>query len=195
MKPAAMAPWLLLCGLGLGACAARQPTGGLPMSYQEALAATDPARLGRIAPGSAEEQEAIDRFSAFLTSLTPDGVRQRTRQVYAADAYLNDTLREVRGVGQIEAYFLRTAEGAKRIGVEVLDVAGKGGEYYFRWRMEIEHPKMAGGRPTTSIGMSHVRFDPQGQVVFHQDYWDSGSYFYAHLPVLSRLINWVKKGL
>ena len=160
--------------------------------YQEVMTSTDPARAGRLAPGSAEEKAAITRFSDFLCSLTPEGVKDKTRQVYAEDAYLNDTLKEVRGVANIEAYFLKTAQAATRITVQVHDVAASGGNYYFRWTMEIVHPKLAAGRPTLSIGMSHVRFDPQGKVVLHQDYWDSGSGFYAHLPVLGRLINWVK---
>lgn len=160
--------------------------------YQEVMASTDPARAGRLVPGSAEEKAAIARFSDFLCSLTPAGVQDKTRQVYAEDAYLNDTLKEVRGVAAIEAYFLKTAQAATRITVEVLDVAESGGNYYFRWTMEIVHPKLADGRPSASIGMSHVRFDAQGKVVLHQDYWDSGSAFYAHLPVLGWLINWVK---
>lgn len=161
------------------------------MSYDEVLARTDPARTPHLAPGSAEEGAAIAAFRDFLCSLTPEGVKAKTRLVYAEDAYLNDTLREVRGAAQIEAYFLRTAE-ASRIRVEVLDVASSGGDHYFRWTMEVVHPRLAGGRPVASIGMSHVRFDAQGKVVLHQDYWDSGSALYAQLPVLGGLIGWVK---
>jgi len=178
--------------LSLGACAAKQPSGGMAMSYQEALEYSESGAHGHLVPGSAEEEEAIGAFRDFLCSLTPEGVKEKTRQVYAEDAYLNDTLREVRGAAQIEAYFLHTAEAADRIAVQVHDVAASGGNYYFRWTMEIVHPRLAGGQPTQSIGMSHVRFDARGKVVLHQDYWDSGSAFYAQLPVLGRLISWVK---
>ncbi len=178
--------------LSLGACAAKQPSGGMAMSYDEALARTDPALIAHLVPGSAEEEAAIAAFREFLCSLTPEGVKEKTRQVYAEDAYLNDTLKEVIGVAAIEAYFLHTAEAADRIAVQVHDVAASGGNYYYRWTMEILHPRLAGGQPTQSIGMSHVRFDARGKVVLHQDYWDSGSAFYAQLPVLGRLIGWVK---
>lgn len=161
------------------------------MSYDQALARTDPAQAGHLVAGSAEEAAAIARFREFLGSLTPEGVKTKASQVYAEDAYLNDTLHEVVGAAAIEAYFLRTAE-ASRIRAEVLDVAASGGNYYFRWTMEVVHPRLAGGRPVSSIGMSHVRFDQQGRVVLHQDYWDSGTALYAQLPVLGGLIGWVK---
>ena len=43
--------------------------------------------------------------------------------------------------------------------------------------------------------MSHIRFDREGKVVLHQDYWGSATGSYQHLPVVGRLINWVKSRL
>jgi hypothetical protein len=41
--------------------------------------------------------------------------------------------------------------------------------------------------------MSRVRFDAGGRVVLHQDYWDSASGLFEHVPVLGGLIRAVKK--
>jgi len=35
-----------------------------------------------------------------------------------------------------------------------------------------------------TLGVTHVRFNNNGQVILHQDFWDSGLGFYAHIPVL-----------
>ena len=40
--------------------------------------------------------------------------------------------------------------------------------------------------------MTHVRFDDQGRVLFHQDYWDAGSVVYERVPVLGSLVRFVK---
>jgi hypothetical protein len=43
-----------------------------------------------------------------------------------------------------------------------------------------------------AVGMSHVRFDPEGKVVFHQDYWDTGI-IYEKIPVLGAIITWIRQ--
>jgi hypothetical protein len=35
-----------------------------------------------------------------------------------------------------------------------------------------------------TLGVTHIRFNAQGEVVLHQDFWDSGLGFYSHIPVL-----------
>jgi hypothetical protein len=40
-------------------------------------------------------------------------------------------------------------------------------------------------------GMSHLRFDEKGMIVFHQDYWDS-SLVFERLPVIGFVLRWIK---
>ena len=40
--------------------------------------------------------------------------------------------------------------------------------------------------------MTHVRFDENGKVVFHQDYWDGGT-VYERVPVVGWLIGEIKE--
>jgi hypothetical protein len=47
----------------------------------------------------------------------------------------------------------------------------------------------------TSVGVSQIRFDREGKVAFHQDFWDSGKNFYAHLPVIGGAVGYVGKRL
>jgi hypothetical protein len=51
------------------------------------------------------------------------------------------------------------------------------------------------GETVQSIGMSHIRFNSAGQVVLHQDYWDSGSNLFEHIPVVGWLIRRIKARL
>lgn len=43
--------------------------------------------------------------------------------------------------------------------------------------------------------MTHLRFDREGKVVLHKDFWDAGGGFFEHLPVLGRAMRWVKSRL
>ena len=163
------------------------------MAYRETLQET--VTQGTVAPGSAEEAAAIARFSDFISVMSPASARQKTAQVYAANAYLNDTLKQVRGATEIEEYFVESLAATDSVWVEITDVAQSQGNYYFRWIMHIRFNNIKAGETTSSIGMSHIRFDREGKVVLHQDYWDSATGFYQHLPVIGRLINWVKSRL
>jgi hypothetical protein len=49
------------------------------------------------------------------------------------------------------------------------------------------------GEVHSSIGMTHLRFDRDGRVIYHQDYWDSGSALFEKIPVLGGGIRAVKK--
>ena len=42
-------------------------------------------------------------------------------------------------------------------------------------------------------GGSHLRFDAQGRIALHRDYWDAAEELYEKLPVLGALMRWLKR--
>ncbi|MGL4401581.1 MAG: nuclear transport factor 2 family protein [Luteolibacter sp.] len=147
-------------------------------------------------PGGAAETAALKRFSSFLEGIgDPNYVRENALKVYSSDAYLDDTLVVHQGAAEIEAYFLKTSETMTSYQTTVDDVARSGNDYYVRWTMKFAAPALSGGKPVTSVGVSQIRFNREGQVAFHQDFWDSGKNFYAHLPVIGGAIGYVGKRL
>ena len=50
-------------------------------------------------------------------------------------------------------------------------------------------------KPVTSdtIGITHIRFNDDGLVVLHQDFWDTGLGFYQHIPVLGRVVKTINR--
>jgi len=149
---------------------------------------------GFVAGGNAEKI-ALDNVKAFLADLSPDNVRAMTRKVYAENAYFNDTLKTLQGVDAIEVYLLHTAETVTSINVEFDDVARSGDDYYLRWRMDFRAPKLSGGEVIRTIGITQIRFNRDGKVVLHQDFWDSAAGLFEHLPVSNQMINAVRKRL
>ena len=159
------------------------------------------SRMEKVAPSGLEadgpaEKAAIDRFKAFLQGIGDvKFVRDNTPKVYAADAYLDDTLVVHHGAEQIEAYFVKTSETMTSYQVTIEDVARSGDDYYVRWTMVFAAPALSGGKPVHSIGISQIRMNREGKVEFHQDFWDSGKNFYAHLPVVGGAVGFVRKRL
>ena len=74
---------------------------------------------------------------------------------------------------------------------DLQDVAVHDGNYYFRWITQFS-PKGKKDDVIHLPGVSHVRFDKEGRIVFHQDFWDAGV-IYERLPVIGFFIRWLKK--
>jgi hypothetical protein len=69
------------------------------------------------------------------------------------------------------------------------------GEHLLRWQMVIRFKRFRRGLDTETVGMSHLRFDAQGRVVYHQDYWNAADGLYEHIPLLGSLIRMIKRRL
>ena len=151
--------------------------------------------LSRI-KGAPVDSATQRRFGDFLSGIGDKKyVRENTAKIYAENAFLNDTLVTHRGAAEIEAYFLKTSDTMKGYHVTVDDVFQSGNDYYFRWTMVFSAPALADGEPIHSIGVSQVRFNDEGKVAFHQDFWDSGKNLFGHAPVAGGVIGFIRKRL
>lgn len=182
------------CLLVLLGCASVPRQTDSAAGYQGAIAAL--AGRPTVAAESDAERQAIARVKGFLANWSVSTIQEQTETVYAPDAYLNDTLKTVRGAAQIRDYFLATATNTESITVQFEDVTrGADDTYYFRWVMDVRMKKVARGESIRTPGITLIRFDAQGRVQVHQDYWDSGAGLWEHVPMLGRAIRTIKARL
>ena len=162
-------------------------------SYKNALEAAN--ATGSVEPDSATEKKAIEGVKQILSEFTEKNLRGRVAEVYAEDAFFNDTLKTLRGAAAIEAYLLETADTLKSSEVRFTDLARSGDNYYLRWEMTYESKVLNKGKDIRTIGMTHLRFNPEGKVIVHQDFWDSTRGVFEHVPIVRTGIALVKKRL
>lgn len=136
-------------------------------------------------------RRATGRFAALYSDLSPESVQNRVRETYAPGAWFNDTVSTEVGIDAIERYLLKTARGAMEIKATVQDVAVSGSDCYVRWSMEVRTKSLAGGKPTVTEGVSQLRFDEQGRIVLHQDFWNPAAGIYQHLPLIGPGIRYI----
>lgn len=154
--------------------------------YQAALA----ERPG--VPLSFEQgQQAVAGFAGLYGDLSVENVSARAREVYAAEAWFNDTIATEVGIDAVEKYLLKTAEGAEKVEAKINDVAVAGADVYVRWTMEIRAKSLAGGQPIVTEGISQLRFDREGRIILHQDFWNPSKGIYEHLPLIGPAIRFV----
>ena len=179
--------WLTLAAaLLISACEspANLSASDLNAAYEEALADTSNA----VVLSADDELAALERLQAYFADMTPASARDETASVYAPDAILYDNLAVISGVHDIEDYFVKAATEADSLGVEFLQVASDGADYYVRWRMIIGSESLSPDEPLKSYGVSHFRFAPDGKVLLHRDFWDAASGLYEYLPVVGGIV-------
>lgn len=140
------------------------------------------------AADSEAERAARLRFQSFFESLTPERVERDIASVYASNAILHDTLVTHEGLDDIRNYLKRTAERADSVKVSVDEWLRGRDAQYMRWTMDITWSAFKKGQTTRSSGVSLIRFDAEGKVLVHYDFWDSANGFFIHLPVIGWLM-------
>lgn len=180
---------VIVLGLILNSCARPNETKEFVDTYRSAM-----EKAGEQSPR--DEKTSLEGFTKFLKNVgSKSYIEENTVNVYAENAYLNDTLVTHYGPKEIRKYFLATAETMTSFELTIDDVIKSGSDYYVRWTMVFSAPKIGGGAPIHSVGMSQIRFNDEGKVAFHQDFWDSGQNIYGQIPVVGGMIGIIQKRL
>ncbi|MGA1194146.1 MAG: hypothetical protein ACO3ZG_07195 [Kiritimatiellia bacterium] len=165
------------------------------VDYTAALDLTSQAEVVWPERGGAVEQEGFARFKEFWRDLSEERVKEWLPQVYAENVWFNDTVKTITNRAELLDYMLHTASMVKSTSVEVRDIAITDAGYYVRWVMTVEPSNTRYGDKWVSIGMTHIRLNAAGEVILHQDYWDSAGGMYEHFPVLGWMIRNIKARL
>ena len=152
-------------------------------SVQAYLAAleTHPGDLSNIDAG-------IQSFSRVYEDLTAPEIESLIDEAYAPNLFFNDTLHTFKTREELKAYMAQTGQNLTRSEVEIHQIITQGTDVFVRWTMYFQVGDDEEAIRSNSIGISHLRFDEKGQVVLHQDYWDSSGALYSHLPIVGSII-------
>lgn len=161
--------------------------------YQSALAETNAGSAP--APGSEEAAQMVERVKELFSNYTRENLSANIEKVYADEVYFRDAFKHFDRAEDIREYMLAGLEPLEQAEFVFNRVARSGDDYYFDWTMRLDFKKTATGTWEESIGVSHMRFNSEGKVVFHQDYWDPTDIVYRRIPVAKQLIAFVKKRL
>lgn len=145
-----------------------------------------------VKPATADTRAALVRIEALYAGLTPQGTGA-LREAYADDAYFRDPFNEVRGAAAIERIFSHMFEQLDAPRFVILDRSVDGDTAWLTWDLEYRLKKQ---QPVRRIhGASQLRFDADGRVCHHRDYWDAAGELYESLPLLGGVLRLVRRRL
>lgn len=138
---------------------------------------------------NAVSEAILDRLVTWFETLSLQSVA-RTAEFYAPDAHFRDPFNDVRGVERIARIYAHMFEQVSEPRFAVIERHLQGDSAMLLW--EFSFRSRPGAIVTTVRGTTHLRFDAQGRVSAHQDYWDPSGALYEQVPLLGTLLRWVR---
>ena len=142
-----------------------------------------------------ENNGELKNLVELFSDLQHEQVPQRVAKTYANKVYFNDTLHTFTEREALTEYLVDGANRVDEINVIFEDIASSEDNYYVRWVMEMKFKVMGKSIDSKSIGISQIRLDDEGRIIFHQDFWDNTTGFFGHLPVVGGVLNRIKASM
>jgi steroid Delta-isomerase len=133
----------------------------------------------------------VARVVAMFESITPADV-SRMAEFYAPDARFKDPFNEVQGVPAIERVFAHMFVALDAPRFVVRDIVVDGDQCFLTWDFLFRFRRFSRDEQVVRGG-SHLRFDAQGRVALHRDYWDAAEELYEKLPLVGAVMRWLKR--
>lgn len=128
-------------------------------------------------------RDAIDRVADFFAGLSRERLSELPR-LYAADAVFKDPFNEVQGLAAIEHIFRHMYVQVSDPRFEITDRVADADGAVLMWNFRFRFRGWKSDTEQLVRGVTHFRFDTQGRITSHRDYWDAAEELYAKLPVL-----------
>ena len=133
---------------------------------------------------------AVRDYIAFFEGLRPESLDELER-VFAPDVHFKDPFNDVTGRAALrqifEHMFTNTENPCFAVEHSLCDTRTASLRWRFSCRLQ--------GLTLSVTGMSFVRFDDQGRVTQHIDYWDPASGLYEQLPLIGSLMRYLRRRL
>jgi ketosteroid isomerase-like protein len=133
----------------------------------------------------------LEQLVQHFEALSPETVG-RLSELYAKDAFFKDPFNEVRGQRAITCIFDQMFKHVVDPRFVVTCKIVQGEDAFIIWDFLFRLKK--GNHVEQCIhGSSHLRFEPDGRVNYHRDYWDAAEELYEKIPLLGSLMRFLKR--
>lgn len=127
----------------------------------------------------------------YFETLTLESVQDLAKH-YAANAYFKDPFNEARSIDAIEKVFRHMFENLDAPAFAIQEMWTRDGGTVFLWEFTFRF-RGKDPAPQRFTGMSLLRFNAEGKVSHHRDYWDAAEEIYEKFPLLGSVLRWIKR--
>ncbi len=133
-------------------------------------------------------RDRVDALAEWYVTLTRQSVRH-IGQFYAPEVHFKDPFNDIRGIAAMIVVYEHMFDTTDDPHFIIHDRIVTDHQAFLTWVFEFElkgkHYSIAGG--------THLKFNDEGLVVLHRDYWDAAEELFQKLPVIGGLIRWLRR--
>lgn len=132
----------------------------------------------------------IFRFKACYENFNSRSL-PRLDAIYSPNATLIDPIHKIAGLPKISAYFNDMCTNLISCRFVYQHEAIQDNTVFIQWHMLFKHKSLAGGREIVVPGVTRLTIE-NDLIVEHEDFYDMGAMVYEQIPLLGRLITWLR---
>ncbi|WP_374619007.1 nuclear transport factor 2 family protein [Pandoraea sp.] len=136
---------------------------------------------------------ALTRLTRYFETLSRPGVGS-LGEFYTPNVYLKTPVHEVHSTTEIASLLTHLFERVDVPRVEFTATLLQHNQALLVWNLHF-HTKRWLNDEQVIHGASHLRLAVDGRVAYQRDYWDATEDLYIKLPVIGRLLRWVRDRL
>lgn len=141
------------------------------------------------------ENNIVDDFQLFYQQLNKQTLSLTAlKNIYHDNVVFEDCFHNIEGITNMFAYFENLYENIGFIHFDFENQWVSEDGAMLTWKMSYQHPKLNRGHIIEVQGASHLTICDE-KIIRHQDYFDGGALLYEHIPVLKRVIYFLKNRL
>lgn len=133
----------------------------------------------------------IRRFMALFNDTSPD-VELLMEECYSKGILFRDPLVECRGRDALARYLTDAYTNVTRCEFDYGEPARSSRQVIIPWTMTLEHRRLAKGVPIHVDGITVLQGEADA-IEYHRDYYDAGRLIYENVPLLGRIIRWIRR--
>jgi predicted ester cyclase len=134
---------------------------------------------------------SLDAYVRFYETLTPETTGALSSLV-TPDVLFRDPFNDVQGVEAYERVLTKMFQDLDAPKFEVRHAVLDGEVGFLKWQLVYRGKR---SRERRIVGMSELRFNEDGRVARHVDYWDAASQLYESVPLLGFILRLIRRRL
>lgn len=150
-----------------------------------------PIEMSSTEPAAQPTEHDIESFKSGWNQLNIDTLHLLD-DLYATEIKFQDPIKQVHGIEALRSYFAEMYEDVAEIEFEFADAIVAEKATVLTWTMHMRHKNFRSKETVHLPGISHLRFNDQGKVIYHRDYFDLGHMIYERVPLLGALVRMIK---
>jgi hypothetical protein len=140
--------------------------------------------------GAAKWPQWLENFVDIYQKLSTDNLALIS-SIYHEDITFIDPLHKVEGLVDLHKYFEGLYTNLSQCDFVINNVIVNEEQAAIYWEMAYQHPKLNRGEEVVVSGTSLI-IGKNNKVIYHRDYLDVGTMLYEQLPIIGRVIKWIK---